>query len=172
MALFFHHIFGKKEAFFECPLNFWIRSYIFDICSNLKYTWSIGKEFPQLLSSKTIQFCLNVAYCKFPTLVDVHTVTRTTTMLHQRSKPLLNKTRCERGTWSLFSPVPWVARGITLPRIGPDKLISDRAIWKLLWSAFRSSRHSFFPSMWWKLWQVNTLRCCDPVIVDWTAWSS
>ncbi len=54
-----------------------------------------------------------------------------------------------------------VARGITLPCIGLDKLISDRAVWKLSLSAFLTSRlffRSFFSfSTWeWRLWNVVT----------------
>lgn len=44
-------------------------------------------------------------------------------------------------------PCALVACGITLPWIGQDKLISDRAIGKLLWSAFRSPRQFFFLSL-------------------------
>ena len=115
-------------------------------------------NFPRFLQNNNI-FCMNVASREFPTLAGVRTVTRTTTMLHQRSEPeQLNRTRCEQRTCSLYSPVPRLARGIPLPRIGRDKLISGRAIWKLLWSALHSLRQFFFFSLnsEWMLWDVVT----------------
>lgn len=47
--------------------------------------------------TKLNSFALVWHTVKFPMLTDVHTVQRTTAMLHQCSQPGLSKTRCERG---------------------------------------------------------------------------
>lgn len=58
-----------------------------------------------MLSCKAVQIWVNSAHFNFPTIVGIHTVTKTTIMLHQYTRLKLNKTRCEWGTWSLYSPL-------------------------------------------------------------------
>ena len=71
----------------------------------LYYTfWQVFLYYPTKLS----HFALMLHTMYVFQLLFTCTVTRTTTMLHQCSKPELNKTRCERGTWSLYPPVPWL----------------------------------------------------------------
>lgn len=90
-----------------------------------------------LLPYKTI-----LAYCNFPPLTDMHTVTRTRRALHHCCEP--KQEQMWAGDMLSVFPFAFVAHGITLPRIGQDKLISGRVVWKLLWSALCSSRHLFF----------------------------
>lgn len=56
-------------------------------------------------------------FSKIPAVTDVHTVTRTTAPLHWCSKLRLNKSRCERGTWSLYSPAPWLLMALCFPEL-------------------------------------------------------
>lgn len=61
----------KKEAFNEFPFESKVKWLTYVDISNTQVT---GKEFLELLPYTTIKFCINVAHCKFPTLVDVHKV--------------------------------------------------------------------------------------------------
>lgn len=108
---------------------------------------------------------------EFPALIDVHTVTWTTTAFHQCSKPWLNKTRCERGTWSLYSLVPWLlvaSRFLGLARTNWYQTELFENYCEVHFVPRGSSPLS--PSLCnKKLRQVNSLRCFDPIIIDWTA---
>lgn len=145
-------------------LKFW---HILRFIEHLKHWQSIS------LTLMRQNSCSNVAYCKFPTL-DVHTVTRRTATLQQCFKPGLNRARCGRGTWSLFSPAPWMlvaSRFLGLARTNWSQTEPFENYCGVHFVARGSSSFSCFFPLLHVTNAKATLRCCDPLIVDWAAWA-